>query len=227
MTDAQWIEWTTYHGSLHRMQAAEDAAMILLWREVFEDRGFTMEELKVASRSLAENDPKRFRTEHLEYLLSSVGTARFNKARASLTTDDINEKSCGVCIGSGHAIVPHLLSVIDGEWHYPYYTMAVACHCDAGRRLLSRWEGYIQAAKNKDGKKGCREKIPPPFMPIENYAVKNQDWQDQVKTREAQRKQVESVKDRTKEYESKRPKLKLKTVDDDIRKLMDRAKAAP
>lgn len=64
MSDTEWATWVSFHSAMFSFQGRRDVAMFAAWREAFELRRYTAEELRAASLAMSA-DPPKYRRDHL------------------------------------------------------------------------------------------------------------------------------------------------------------------
>ena len=191
MTDDDWKDWVKYHSGLFHWTTSADVETLAAWRESFEMRGYTLAELREASRVHAESGKAtNWRRDQMEFVLQHVANARYETLRARrLAEDQTNAKPvCGSCGGSGYILVPMVQYVVDGRWIHPYCDTHVACVCYRGQRQLDDNMAMI-AACDQSKKKGIVK--PPRLWTLAEYEEKVPDWpaimEARAKQREAER----------------------------------------
>lgn len=218
MSDIEWQEWVDYHSTLFRMTADEDVAMMQLWRESFEGRAFTLDELRHASKQLATSDAKRWRSEHLEAILRSITVNRLARSQALQDEQDReNAYPCSLCGNSGIVAVPHPDFIRAAEQAWTYYTAAVSCRCYRGQRVSQSNLDAIELSK-EDVKKRKRSKPYPRMMTLDDYERRNPDWYGQLKRQEQSVKREQAARAATRKADTQRGPLAA-VIDGVIRKL--------
>jgi hypothetical protein len=148
MTQTDWEKWVAHHSTLFDLRGVSDMDLIALWQELL--AGYTLAEMIEASNWLALNESAAYRTRHADLLgqrIRSVRADSFRRRRA-LQDAECEAICCEICRDDGLVTVPHLRAVVDGEWQRPFYTMAVGCVCQRGRRALDRmWSAAQQGDK--------------------------------------------------------------------------------
>lgn len=182
MTDQEWTDWSAYHATLHRFTDADDLSMLECWRESFEARGFSSPDLKLASQRLAEDAPKTWRNEHLEYLLKFVSDLKCEATLAKRLEAE-NSGKCGICGDKGTIPVPDPRTIIDNRWAQGS-TIIVSCNCPRGLQAHNDWFAMLEKMKSDKRRRG---KIPAPLLNIVGYEATYPTWRELVKQREKDR----------------------------------------
>ncbi len=227
MTDSDWKSWVAHHTRLFRWTAAEDLAMLNLWRQGFEGRGFTADEMIQASSALAEDNPKNsrgdaiWRAEHFSFILNFISSARLMKQRAAILAEEVRHRTyCTQCLGCGFLFVPNLCSVVSGDWVHPFSSGVIACDCKKGEMRLRNHAAileHVAAAKNKK-----KYVDVPRLMCRAEYEEKNPFWKSQIETREMKRRTEQEIRDETHYADTSRGPL-----DNVVLKVIGRARRAP
>lgn len=186
MSDPQWLDWSKYHCTVFRWTGEEDFKMLETWRPAFEAKSCTHAELRAASLELVQREPK-WRTEHLNALLTHIASARMRHMQARRAIEEQQVSStCKLCRHTGIVSVPHLRRVEDNEWVWPFYLCGVACRCHIGVQVATdhaskcaRWHSLPEAKRGKNP--------PPRMMGLDEYEMRNPDWERQVMARAEQR----------------------------------------
>lgn len=177
MTDAEWDSWVVPHASIFGFSGQHDSAMLESWRFVFETAGYSAAELANATQVIAsgsllatktQSSIPRTRAENLDAIHRVVRQARRERAITNAAQQRGDDYRCHVCgDGRGWVTVPHLRSLIDGQWVSPWYSCAVVCLCGLGDKIQESW----------------KDKKP---MKLANYELRNPNWRQQVADRERQ-----------------------------------------
>ena len=138
----EYHDWALNHVNVFGLGETGDA-MLAAWFPIFNGFGYTIAELKTATVALA-GDPPRFANEQLRRVNESIAAARADVGRRDrlrrLGVADVPEPgdrgACGLCANAAWVVVPHLRSVIAGQWGDGHATAAVVCGCCFGRRLI-------------------------------------------------------------------------------------------
>ena len=135
MTPQEYNEkWMPFHRDLFGMKSNDDLPMFAAWFKSLSE--FSVDELRAASLAMAEDveSSAKFRTQHLAELKLKIRAKRFERARSEFAEVNRQEArfDCQVCSSTGLVSVPHVRSVVDGAWAYPYCSMVVACRCNRG-----------------------------------------------------------------------------------------------
>lgn len=206
MTNVQWLEWAEYHTQLFRWTAPEDMAMLKLWREPFESRGYTLSELRQASLALAES-PKAgiWRAEHFEFILRHVGGRRLAAAqqREEAERRQNERPECRLCNGSGLVVVPSPRSVRGGDWVWPFYTASVTCLCDRAGRWHSNHARYVEFCREK------QRKQPPKMLTLTEYEHLVPSWFELMADRETKRVADRKAREETTHADKRRGPLAI------------------
>lgn len=148
--------------------------MIASWERVFAANNFTYGELQAATLALANGSIRAHRYDHCRAINEWVKQGRAKMCRDDDTRPSVLAFICPDCSGTGFIAVPHLQSVIDGEWlpsqrtkFARQYTMAVYCECQRGRRIHER---------ALDSGRGVG-------MRLAFYETRNPNWREQVAAR--------------------------------------------
>jgi len=204
VTTDEWASWVEYHATLHRIADDQDLRMMQLWREVFESRNYTAEELRAASLHLSMTQPKTWRSEHLEFLLEHVAGRRRQEAVAARHAEQGEYSYCALCRGSGLiGGVPHLTDVKSGEWVHPFRRGAVVCRCSKGAGWRSGYEQNVERRRSKN------LRPMPPQLTIDEYELRNAGWKMQLEDFEQKRKAEKRAREETREHDRKRGRIGL------------------
>jgi hypothetical protein len=121
----------------------------------------------------------------LRYLLASAGRRRAANVRASAQRE--NEErygsgrlDCQLCFDAGIVEVPHLLTVVEGQWlprGLSFSTFVVSCGCQRG---IAFYERLAQRAIESPGRRR--------IMNLATYEAMNPHWQEQLAEREHSRR---------------------------------------
>lgn len=86
MSDAEWDKWVDFYAGCFGFSSDADVAMFLAWRQVFEEAGYTIEELNLAGREIAMHPPRTeyqsaagLRTEHLARIHHIIDRRRYKE----------------------------------------------------------------------------------------------------------------------------------------------------
>lgn len=136
-----WERWSLYHLEMFGLKASQPAKeMLSLWRRIFVPE-FNEAQMRAATDHVARTNPPKFLGDHLRALRTAITDLKrvATERRAKAHRAEEERGTCVACFNSGLVLVPHLRS-FDKEckWRHPLYgtrvTMAVSCHCYAGRR---------------------------------------------------------------------------------------------
>lgn len=183
MNVTEYDSWTKYHRAMFQMKSDDDLPMFAAWMPSL--REFTLAEARDASLAIAA-DPGtagKFRTEHLALIRQKIRIKRAEVNRAFRKEAERHGEvnSCGVCRGIGMAHVPHVKSVVDGLWIYPFATMVVSCSCNrGGARQIAMDTLTIQ-----QDFAGTRRRVR--MMTLAEYEFSVPDWPAIFEAREVQR----------------------------------------
>lgn len=202
MTDHGFNTWKLKHATLFRWGDG-DLAMLDMWRELFDARGFTGEELLRGSMHLAEKEPKKWRAEHLEFLLTFVSNERLQERIAKQAHEDAKHANdaCNICFGSGRVIVPHPSSETRGD-------CLVSCYCFRGQRFKEERERII--ADWNTEKKKRNERPPLNVMTLFEYEERFTKWRDVVESRILRRRAERSARTRTENWDRRDGQLDMR-----------------
>ncbi len=190
-----YTDWANRHCSIFGLLKNEELMMVLSWEDVFAVLLITPTELTDATNFMATNPPK-YRTEHLTLIQERIISERERKRgiEERKRLDDLAKEhdngECVLCFNSGFVSVPHVNSVKDFEWVYPFYSCVVACSCWKGRDVHQRSEFH---ANEYNAKNTSKPHIPKrnAMMTISQYEQLNGDWKLQLahwkKSREVNR----------------------------------------
>lgn len=167
-THHEFLTWAQEHAAMFGMTKPEEKKAVQLWEATLASNGYSLSELRYASKLLSANPPKT-RAEHIKHIHQLIGGLRKKAAQEEAATlAAIRDfEACRNCKGYGWVEVPHKDYLRDGDWIvYPGTnwkpTFAVTCSCDAGRRAAA---GH---SKN------------PRPTGLEHYEERNPDWRKQV-----------------------------------------------
>lgn len=178
MTDDEYAQWIEFHGKLFWMNTPEDMQLFVAWRLSLS--GFSLFELRSASRWIAEEHGAKFRTEHLTLLRRRLAEQREQVRRRAEQNADPNSGStvCATCMGTGTVIVPDWRYVREGEWKFVGHskpTTAVLCGCHRGESMALRMDDYLREKKSG-------------FAPrLGSYAQRVPDWRELLSEEAARR----------------------------------------
>lgn len=163
--------WAEKYAATFGWGMATVELMFLQWEKAFDFNGYTLADLNEALLHISSKiGAPRFPADHLAAVHARVRQRRIERCRAnedmSRGGTDVAHARCG---GSGWVVVPHLRSVIDGQWVGPY-TMGVHCDCKVGVRIRD----------SRPGRAGWS---------IMQYERTNPDWEYQMQCRDAAREQ--------------------------------------
>lgn len=179
MTAAEYESWVEYHRTLFTMKSADDGPMFALWAQCL--LSYSLAELKAASLAIASDieTAGRYRTEHLAILRQKVAAHRFERIRAEQQQYEASDArlSCSQCRGNGLVPVPHVESIVDGRWAYPFCSMVVSCDCSAGTARGSA----INGVDTKQVMAGRRVSVR--ILSLAEYEALHPQWCDIVAER--------------------------------------------
>lgn len=145
------------------------------WDDLFRAEGRSNSELihAVLAISRRTSEMPQFPTQFLQALREELRKIDASMAGAESAARAASTKPtrCMDCRDSGlYAAVPtpNLSCVFGMEWRYPYYTVAVCCHCGLGRWKFDNWKGRQDKAR--------------PYS-FDEYVQANPDWKAQVELR--------------------------------------------
>lgn len=145
MTDSDWFVWVAHHTTMFYLKSEDDEAMVNGWRPLFDQ--FAVAELKTASLEMLK-DPPKYRDQHVSGLLRVLSAKRAAANRAFAEQNDHAKDhmriACGLCDGTGYALVPHPsclqgVEFVVGPGGYKA-TTAVCCSCYMGSKKLQSFD---------------------------------------------------------------------------------------
>ncbi len=183
MTEIEYVKWTEYHRDIFQMKSSEDASMFGKWLPSLAE--FSIEEAKSASLSIASDDrARRFRTEHLSLLRAEINHKRTARRRDEYADADmrLNAQKCRDCDGTGTVSVPHVGSIVNESWAFPFASMIVACNCNIGINTFN----FVNSLdlKPRHAKGAVRVKM----IDLKEYEYLHPEWRSYVDARNQQRK---------------------------------------
>lgn len=203
MTDLEWDDWAAYHGTLFRWDAADDFAMVNMWRPILARKNITESELRKASEHLAVSPPK-WRADHLHGILEYIQAERSRKLALDQQSDRQAAEanySCEGCKGDGLLYdMPRPDNIRDGKW-VGDVTCVVACWCARGKKKEARSEqiveNYREAKKHTTG----------PWYHFERYEQRNPNWRQQKEQRVIEKRELAQAMSATMQADSARGAL--------------------
>lgn len=198
-----YAEWVSRHVEVFGLSEQDTGAM-LAWRKTLVARGCTVNELHDATEYLLMN-PDQIENifagkmaAHLTAIQRRIRVVRAVEYRREVESNR-ELGTCVKCAGSGRVIVPHLRSVVNGEWRplkvarasASHCTMAVVCSC-----RLGVWFGQRASAIDESGETR-------PMMALDRYERQNPDWEKQLaehalrQVQIARSREPEAARDRT------------------------------
>lgn len=172
MTEVDYMAWTEYHRALFQMKSADDSPMFAKWFPSLVE--FSLEEAKSASLSIAgDARAAKFRTEHLALIRIEIKRKRYERIRAELSSADgrLEAQRCRLCSGTGLVFVPHIHSIVDDRWAFPFSSMVVSCTCNAGSFKLNSANSLELKQDKGHGRYRVR------MMDLREYEMTQPNWQ--------------------------------------------------
>ena len=184
MTTNQYDDWVQFHvetlgfpgDCVPREPESWAAILSNRWLPIFQEHGYTPEELMAATRALVvSTKPPAFIAQHLAGINEEVSKGRA-VIRPSEPRPTEDKGTCTTCQGSGFVEVPHLDSIVEGRWEpmKPYnrqMTFAVLCSCPLGN-----WTA------NRQGERKT--------LTLTRYADLNPFWREQLELRARLRQEL-------------------------------------
>lgn len=147
------MNWAQLHAATFGGRTAEWAETYRVWHRLWTLEGFSDEELLAAVRAVARRkSPPNFVNQHFAAMGEELREARIKLLNKNVSKKENNRGVCLLCKDTGHIVVPHRNSWLNGRWtrNIPPnqgYTMAVICHnCNIGKhrnlrgQLLAEYE---------------------------------------------------------------------------------------
>lgn len=187
MDAVEYAEWTALHLTLFCLDAEAHGPLFREWF-VAGLRHCSLADLSEASRWLCASGEGRFRQDHLAKLLARVkiGQDAQRKKRQAEEDENAARMTCGVCAGIGAVCVPAPACLRDGEWVYPFSSVAVSCRCPRGLRRQDKLNEFRDEAQK------------PRFTSLADYELRYPDWAQVMLDRENRRKDEAEAEARAK-----------------------------
>lgn len=137
-----FTEWAEWHATLFGLTSDQDAKMLTAWTALFRQQGYTVPELVEATRWLAENEPPRYRSDHLDGLQRRLKLLRDQERKLWLDQSPPEDPRgrCVLCRGTGRVSVPTARALRRGQWG----TCLVVCSCPLGKWYVERNQHHEQ-----------------------------------------------------------------------------------
>ena len=217
MRETDWETWREYHSARFGLATASDAKWFASIKRILANA--TLDELKAATDAIS-CDPERSREgRNLGLLQREVRAKRLSARRAQADFDDDRafkyEHQCAQCRGLGVVSAPHPKRIVDGEWVYPFETIALYCRCNVGANKFNK---MAEALRELHQKRGGRELFP---MSLDEYEARFPDWRELMEDHKAMKADKEvadyHAREAVKEARSVRALLPTigKAVDDE------------
>jgi hypothetical protein len=206
-------QWASHHAAIFNLNIDTDDNMLAAWIKVFQSCGYSVEELFDATDQIAAStEVPETRLQQLGALHATIRSgrlARQSRFQGPYTVHHVC--TFNLCDGVGWLTVPHPKSLENGQWIFPWYTCAVLCSCDQGKRVRQTFGAETTA----------RKKIIPAPLSLEAYQRQNPFWRDQLVIRAEQQKQELQAIEATKAAETRSPgqKQMASAFDDVVRRL--------